>query len=143
MGLPEFLRARLDEREAVAAAAGGRRTTGYLWSETWPERHPGLIGDAHGDVVAWGEREFGKAVILTEHATHIALNDPAYVLVDVAAKRRIVDEFGDAGEWLPPNPDDDEPEYAYGHARALYDVIKLLAALHDGHPDFDPAWKVD
>lgn len=66
-----------------------------------------------------------------------------YLLADVAAKRRIVDEFGDAGEWLPFNREDDEPEYAYGRARALYDVLKLLAQSFADHPDFDPAWKVD
>jgi hypothetical protein len=108
--LVTFLRARLDEREAAAKAVEV--------PEDWTS--PRWFEDV--------DAEF------------IALNDPQFVLADVAAKRRIVDEFGDAGEWLPANRDDDEPEYAYGRARTLHDMIKLLAAPFAQHPDFDPAW---
>jgi hypothetical protein len=118
--LVTFLRARLDEREAAAKAAGG---------DSWvaePRTYGSYAVACDGEPVVYDEGAPTEA-----QATHIALNDPAYVLDDVAAKRRIVDEaeryspeleHGDNGEW------------------ALDMVLRLLAAPFVSHPDFDPAW---
>jgi hypothetical protein len=125
--LVAFVTARFDEIEAAAKAAGGDR---------WVAVDLAFIDDSNGRQVLRDE------YMAPGVQAHIALNNPGYVLADIAAKRRIVKEFGDAEKWLPANRDDDEPEYAYGHARALYDVIELLAAPFREHPDFDPAWTV-
>jgi hypothetical protein len=145
-----FVNARLDEREAAAKAAfpgPWRYNPDKQWHlpDDYPSRRNGeefvAAGplDAATCIAATGPADHPQSMA---DATFIALNDPQFVLADVAAKRRIVDEFGDAGEWLPAKRDDDEPEYAYGRARTLHEVIKLLAAPFASHPDYDPAWAV-
>lgn len=100
--LVTFLRARLDEREAAAKASEG------AWIPLGPDpldRRP--------------------------IARLMSMHDPAYVLADVAAKRRMVDlcahnlEFEDYG-WSVAGP-----------------ALKLLAAPFVQHPDFDPAWAAE
>lgn len=53
---------------------------------------------------------------------HIALNDPAYVLADIAAKRAIVE--------------------LHGTSVGMDAVLDLLAQPFAEHADFDPAWRV-
>jgi hypothetical protein len=120
--LVTFLRARLDEdeREATWAAeeAGGA---------VWTIRSIDVVLFDDTDRYVSGNAQ-------NEVRDHIARHDPARVLDDVAAKRRIVDEaeryspeleHGDNGEW------------------ALEMVLRLLAAPFAQHPDFDPAWSVE
>lgn len=65
-------------------------------------------------------------------AQHIALHDPAYVLADVAAKRRIARHIMVAVPVL----DLLEPDYA--HALGL--LLRELASPFAAHPDFNPEW---
>jgi hypothetical protein len=88
--LVTFLRARLDEREAAAKAAGG---------DTWvaEPRTPGSYAVAcDGEPVVYDE-----GAPTEEQAAHIALNDPVFVLADVAAKRRILSRHRRYGEVEP------------------------------------------
>src|SRR5690348_9322045 len=90
MELTEFLRARLDEDEATAQAA-----TAGPWS----------VAD-RGDVMVTGSEDaYGyphyvtcdfeglRASVDAEDADHIARWDPARVLAEVEARRRIVERF--------------------------------------------------
>jgi hypothetical protein len=61
--------------------------TGGRWHQPDPDRCPGRIEDANGAVVVYDEGSPTDA-----EAEHIALHDPARVLAEVVAKRRILDE---------------------------------------------------
>lgn len=109
--LTEFLTARLDEREAVAKAA-----TGAPWEEfngsilskaggltTVAETHNLEVTGIEGYTYPPDEQQLADA-------RHIAGNDPAFVLADIAAKRRIIEDCEDwtnAGQY---------PDYASGHS---------------------------
>lgn len=126
-----FVRARLDEREEAARAAGGQP-----W--VWLERGPA------GELVAptGGAMAVRIDAVTREHRKHIALNDPAYALADIAAKRRIVDEIVDQIKGMEERIDE---EWCAGDP-VNYDtstgLLRLLAAPFAGHPDYDPAWAV-
>jgi hypothetical protein len=160
--LVTFLRARLDERERVALDAastsqGTARMRGAY--STW------VVEDWHGDsddpqaLVSQGTDrspaalgQFTATPIPRRHGIHIALNDPAFVLADVAAKRRLLDlhepipscsagilqcrhcaDLCHSGSGLSC----DSPDAPYPCP-----TVRLLAASFAAHPDFDPAWAV-
>lgn len=123
-----FLRARLDEREAVALAAtpgpwefeGDDPTDDEVYTV-----HDGEHGDLVGNVVAFargGDRQQPNTV-------HIADNDPKFVLADVAAKRQILD-------FIEENPPCLDGGYAYTDP-----ILAMLALPHAGHPDYREDWK--
>lgn len=128
----EFLTARLDEDEAAAEAASY-----YVMRERWHaiEWYDGEFSadgrtvyvDIHG--LAGTPITHGGA-LRREDGEHIARHNPARVLAEVKAKRRMLElaiemikdeEFRAAGTTLMCN----------------------LAAPHDQHPDYDPAWRVE
>lgn len=138
LDIAAFLRARLDEREAVALAAtpgpweseGDDPTDDEVYTV-----HDGEHGDLVGNVVAFargGDRQQPNTV-------HIADNDPEFVLADVAAKRQIIDWCGEVvgdrdltrcGEFgaLKDDPD------ALAVTLAVQ-TLRLLALPYAGHPD--------
>lgn len=112
--LAAFLAARLDEDEAAAKAA--IRETAPQWA-----------ADGHWALYEHPE-EGMQQVCLNENfeddpITHIARHDPARVLREVEAKRRMLEEL-------------DLPYPGEEH------LLKLLAAVYRDHPDYDPAWAV-
>ncbi|MCC5574515.1 hypothetical protein IMZ11_02530 [Microtetraspora sp. AC03309] len=124
--LVEFLCARWDERERVAKAAiQGPWRTGeaaeHLIDEvvygTSPIRSTAIVQVANLEM-AWNKRE---------NAAHIVLNDPAYVLADIAAKRRMLDWIERTSAWAADNNlwtcDEAEP-------------LRLLAKPYQEHPDY-------
>lgn len=112
MTIREFLNARLDEDEALArAAAPGPWHTNAEADEV-------LAVD--GITVAEGFALSGPQIRATTQ--HIARHNPARVLAEIQAKRRIVE--------------------MYGQAVAIDTVLDHLAAVYDQHPDFDPARRV-
>lgn len=122
MTLVEFLRARLDEDERLALLAAG--PIGDHWQADGAmvfAKHP---TDAIVDYA-------GQA------AGHIARHDPARVLAEVEAKRRIVDlharehecvgsdggrTANDAGEWP-------------------CQTLRLHGLPYADHPDYDESWR--
>ncbi len=112
--LVEFLRARLDEDELAARDA-------IPDDDRWNSAM----------VAAW-ERD-------PVTATHIARWNPARVLAEVEAKRRIIDYCESAIEAGGIKPgstwNDDAAGAEVGEA-----VLHLMALLYAGHPDYDPAW---
>lgn len=126
MTLTEFLTARYDEREAVARRA-------YSQGEWRSGSTYGMFVsvEARSWTVVSGEWE-------RSDADHIALNDPAYVLADIAAKREIVELHSG-----------DEPLCGWSQdARTSHDeeppcdTLRLLALPYTDHPDYDEAWRV-
>jgi hypothetical protein len=136
MTLTEFLTARLDEDEAAAKDA---------LSERWHIDTEGNVRDESTLYVATGPWD---GPVDEADAAHIARHDPARVLREVEAKRKILDSYCaslGALEWLKsrqstrPIGETDIP----GTERELYilrPVIESLAAVWSYHPDYDPAW---
>lgn len=75
------LTAAVDETERVARAAC--HETNGEWNQPDPERHPGGVDDATGDIVVYDEGSPTQA-----QAAHIARHDPASVLRGCAADRK-------------------------------------------------------
>lgn len=155
--LTDFLLARLAEDEAVARAASGT---------TWVvEHHAGGLGSAQSE--AWAvdtnerrihlDRDIGSIAAVevaydrdydtpeggcerVADADHIARHDPARVLSEVEAKRRIVDacaqrirEDGDGQH--------DMLGVAWTATFAAEEVLPLLAQPYADHPDFRDEWR--
>jgi hypothetical protein len=122
-----FLGPRLDEHEAVARAAmhggDGRWTQGG-------HDEPGRIEDDRG-VVTYDEGSPSE-----EQAAHIALNDPALVLREIEAKRRVLARH----VLSPPSGDPELPwdniaDCQYdGEPWPCPDILDLALPYAD-HPD--------
>ena len=115
-----FLRTRLDEDEAVAKAAD---MPGVHPRGPWQRYDNGRIEDARGYTVAKARPESSE---------HIARWDPARVLAEVDAKRRILD-------WCERMAHVD----GYGGlmARDARMIRRLLAQPYAEHPDYRPEWR--
>lgn len=122
MTLVEFLTARLDEDQQFANRAGGQR-----WREIDEDgRTPDVVDGDRSSVI---DIE-GTGYLPRSSAAHIARHDPARVLAEVAAKRRIVAEYE-------------------AHVRAVGEglsvplgrVVRALAVVHAEHPDYREEWK--
>jgi hypothetical protein len=155
MNLVEFLTARLDEDEAIALGVsdGPRKPEGWV-AQQWP------YGTAPRD---WAvDCPFGAVVVdsaFRGSAEHIARHDPARVLAEVVAKRRILalhEPELDRVQWRR-----DETcyrcsrctgggrEYEQVHGVMLTELsvwpcltVMLLAVPYAAHPDYDPAWRL-
>lgn len=150
--LVAFLLARLDEDEAVARAAdstewtaatevGDHANYGVVTAaaaSTLQRLDDGSLLTSPGDeVVAFCGRDVGEL-----RARHVGRHDPARVLADVSAKRRIVRTVAPAVLAM----DEQISREWDGALRSLDDtadfLLRLLAVPYDTHPDFREAWKV-
>jgi Family of unknown function (DUF6221) len=177
--LVAFLAARLDEDEQWAIAAStdskGVTVTGQHWR--WEDAHSDKILtpdpvtqeflDEETDAslrsiehYPWGSIAGEGPAFLISHAQevqaaaggHIARHDPARVLREVDAKRKILAEHGDTvgSVWIPGHGHDnkfcmrcvdsdrDGDYYAEEPGPCL--TLRTLAAVWSGHPDYDPDW---
>jgi len=143
LDITAFLRARLDERERAARFV----LSDYAHHEAaWSVPSTGVV-----DI---GEGSIADETILTGDgplAEFIADNDPAFVLADVAAKRRLLAGHGPGrvvdesdGRWAS-DPDSWDPPWTKctGHEWAAYpcELLRLLALPYAGHPDYRKEWK--
>lgn len=117
MDLTEFLLARIAEDEGPARAAAESK------GAEWEIR---LLMDGHGLVGSPRGAEGMPVRMWPEVAYHVARWDPAHVLAECEAKRRIIT----AASW------DDEP-----WRRTRDYLLELLALPYADHPDFDEAWR--
>lgn len=127
--LIEFLRARLNEREQAA------RQCAEVFPSTWEVADRGWTATVRADepsfhvVTELDQSQVSESPStgwLGDHLWHIAYHEPARVLRDVEAKRRIVDAVdGLSGQWY------DEVEGR---------VLKLLASVYADHPDYREEW---
>lgn len=124
--LVAFLRARLDEDERVATSAPGPRWYLRENRDHMPVSYYLVADDATISVDGW---------IDPAARWHMLSHDPARVLREVEAKRRIVevcwadllDRGGGATEGLVDRP--------------TWDVLTALAAVYDQHPDYSEEWR--
>jgi len=128
--LTEFLLARIAEDKAEAKAAG------QVESSQWWVDGPAQVSGKHW-VYATGEKFERREV-----ADHIARHDPARVLAECEAKRRIVGWHGFGHEC----PDDGTvaglaPAGWYGESSDECPTLLALAMPYADHPDYDEAWK--
>jgi hypothetical protein len=120
MTLTEFLEARLAEDELLATSAV--EGVAADWHVLYDYRDI-KDGDGHYVVLADG------LYPTVGQAAHIARHNPARILRQCEAAREVIAEFLrlDAVGDLP--------------GRTVAEVVlKRLAAVHDDHSDFDPAW---
>jgi hypothetical protein len=139
MELVAFLQARLSEDEQAARAA-----TPGPWTVDAKEYPETIYAPGNVDVVAGG-RWGGEASVFnsTEDAVHIARHDPARVLREIAAKRRLL------ALYVEHERMDRETFEAEGeHARSLvslraayFDAVRFHAAVYCDHPDYDESWR--
>jgi hypothetical protein len=111
--LSEFLLARIAEDEAIAIA-----TRDYYDAMEWEAGEGSIAGPVDGP------SGYGVVII-----------DPARVLAECEAKRRIVEDCVAIIEGDPYEIDSDGPT----HARAM---LAALALPYADHPDFQEAWRV-
>jgi hypothetical protein len=87
---------------------------------------------ASSAVASWPMVANEAARLSADAGWHVLDHNPARVLAQCAAMRKIVEMFQTArpamGEW--------ESDYA----SAAYDAVRALASIWSDHPQFDPAW---
>jgi len=122
--LVQFLRARLDEDERIAQGH-------QQWSPSWHQDDcvNEIRDDENAGTVA--------TVYRLGDRTHIARHDPARVLAEVDAKRRIVDSYERATENRHAHLGDLASAGAF---LALHGAVKSLALPYADHPDYRPEW---
>jgi hypothetical protein len=141
-----FLRARLDEQEKIArraAALCGCHPPAAAWLFHGDENDGRItIRDDPHPVRHGLGRRWNRTHNDMFAAAHIALNDPAYVLADIAAKRRTIGLHAEphecvtwdiSGGWTCTG-------YFGGDDPCL--TLRHLALSDAAHPDFDPVWAV-
>jgi hypothetical protein len=128
--LVQFLRNRLSDDEQAAKAAASELGADWYYSDG------SVLARREDDMVATGSQSFMER----ERGEHIARHDPARVLREVDAKRRILndvlptmqaDELRIAGEWgVGSDP----------VREASDDLLSLLAPPYADHPDYRSEW---
>ncbi|WP_328962959.1 DUF6221 family protein [Streptomyces virginiae] len=136
--LVQFLRARLDEDETTARESGGRwmvlPVTGWVHTAPWPSdewKPPGV--DHHVATVP-----------LDGDRAHIVRHDPARVLAEVDAKRRMIDNFEMAihAAETPPRPHVDMLVVFETSAASWRTALRLLALSYSDHPGYREEWRL-
>ncbi|MEV1289518.1 DUF6221 family protein [Micromonospora sp. NPDC049679] len=122
-GLLLFLRARLDEDEFIARAAGGPSGRYVIWDvDPWYDGS----GDrcdlrVRGSGVLSGPTGMAAAVV-----EHVARHDPVRVLREVRAKRAILELIEQHGTGVVPRGES---------------ILRQLALPYTDHPDFRRDWQ--
>lgn len=151
--LVAFIEARLraEEAEALAATPGPWR---YNPGKQWFTIEDKAVRDAAARAGAQGEEFVGAGpldatigVAATGPADHpqsmadarlIARHDPARVLRDVAAKRRLLEEYREAQAYYTANR-----SAPAGEVQGLWTAVQLLAQPYSDHPGFQPEWLIE
>lgn len=140
MTLTDFLLARIAEDEAAAKACA------YSDSMHWTA-NVGYLSDVEGLYIGNHQSE-DYSNMNDEAAVHVARWDPARVLAECAAKRRIVRMYEDAVQQLASakafDPHVAGLDMVIGLATTASHVaemaLKIAALPYADHPDFDAAW---
>jgi hypothetical protein len=120
--LVAFVRARLDEEEQRADAAGG---------DSWrtPPDLPGEVHDRTG-AIAFSVQTQG-------FDQHIARQDPARTRRRIATHRVVLDEYAQVAALDTDTPARD---FASGRAVGLGFAVRQMAADHPNHPEYRAIW---
>jgi hypothetical protein len=144
MDLVDFINARLDEDEQAARAVVSSherepRLVPCVAAADWSHRYDSddyggtEVADGAGHVIVPMSYESGAL-----QRIHIARHDPARVLAEVDAKRRIIAEHQASAEFM------NRPENRHipaGETHGLYTALKMLALPYDQHPDYQEQWR--
>lgn len=143
-----FVRAALDEDERVAREAPGPAWCRAIERDGEPGRWRGIkaelvtLPDPHpGDSLSVGA--VGATVARCDgrrEAEHIARWDPARVLAEVEAKRRVLDRYEDA---RARQQDPDYSQLAADEQVSEYEdwIIPALAQPYAGRPGWQEEWR--
>lgn len=123
--LAAFLTERLDEDEQLARTAD---------AEPFPDK-----GFQRGTHIAYGLQSTGIGL---EYQGFALVWDPARVLAEITAKRRILEDYRIVIAKRDGEPDKLKATAFDLVAKSLRMVLCRLAAVHEGHEDFDPTWSV-
>ncbi|MFG1851746.1 DUF6221 family protein [Actinomadura geliboluensis] len=123
MDLVEFLRARLARDEQIARDCA---------SAPWKATPSGTV-DTDADDPAFVAKAENDA-----YAEHIARHHPARTLAEVAARRRIVDDFEKNAWILGQGHRTSESEAAQAVRES---VLRLLALPYATHPAYQEEWR--
>jgi len=138
MDITEFLTACLEEEAAMARAAAAFYDDADQDGVSW-EGHAGT--DLNGYTRFWIAPHLG-AVNDVASGLHINRHDPAHVLREVAAKRRVLERHHD---------DDGDGCYGCGFGndeeRMVKDVndcpeLRDMASIYDDRPGYKEEWKL-
>jgi hypothetical protein len=129
--LVEWLRQQITEDEQVALDAGGSRWKRELYDYVVEATDNGFI------VCGEGRPSGGRA-------DHIARHDPARVLREVAAKRKMLElhEYATAA-WALGRDKLNPPTVHLGASTMTKAVLRVLAEIYEDRPGFNPAWRID
>lgn len=128
--LVAFLRARLDEDEAVALAVSNGPHSPETWTaKSYKEGARNWRVDGQVSVVVDGA--FGP------DAAHIARHDPARILAEIEGKRQIIREWEDAKATAEADRTDVSARVAM---LAFGIALRAVAAPCTAHPDYKPEW---
>ena len=123
--LTKFILARFAEDEAVAEDA---QSTGDGW---WHD----------GDGEVWSHAQLVSHPTMIGHAVHIARHDPARVLAECEAKRRIVEHATSWDATLRETPEGWTEATATAYRMAMHWTLAALALPYADHPAFQEEWR--
>lgn len=129
--LISWLRDQIDDDERAARSAGG---------DKWIASGLAFVDDSSGHAVVSTERMDSGV------QAHIARHNPARVLAEVEAKRRILDKWQDPAtvERFPDGVHDgrdwDEREAQVSRARTIDRLVRLLALPYADRPGYQSEW---
>lgn len=125
-----FMKARLDEDEAIATAAAQFGTDGFSGRPQWINQY-GMVVDATDS--DWAIVDLGGTAVSGEPVyAHIARHDPARTLREVAADRALLAEYDELANGLSA--------YMY-MAGALEGIIRYRVTVWSDHPDYRDEWR--
>jgi hypothetical protein len=129
MTLVEFLLARIADDAGIAESVS-------------PPPWHAVDADDEAYIIS---QDFGEQVAVTDHLNvdHIMQWDPARVLAECEAKRRLITEVHCAHPFGHPD-NCNSCSYYSEHEVALEEcpTLRLLAQPFSDHPDYDKAWAV-
>ncbi|KPI31362.1 hypothetical protein OV320_2578 [Actinobacteria bacterium OV320] len=145
--LVQFLSDRLDEDEQISRKAGSRQPRGDQWE----------FADMH---VRAGDGAPVTRHTWVDEGAHIARHDPSRVLAQVDIDRELLGEYervsrayaahrqeadrlteSAADDTVRRNAHRREADYLPAMLHILERWAKRKAAVHDGHPDYNEAWR--
>jgi hypothetical protein len=140
--LVQWLRDQLDEDEQVA-----REATPGPWRNAPTPRHRVTASGRSEEAVFASPPDVGATVVATTgeaverrhlvDAEHIARHDPARVLREIDAKRKLLAAYAE----VAANDVDESYEYAYGWANGLGHAVRLLAEAYADRPGYREEWR--
>lgn len=135
--LVAFLRARLDEDEAAVLAIPADERDWEVPAPPFDDRIFASVGTRGCHSVAT-DAEWGPCA--DYDIAHIMRHRPERVLRDVAAKRRIVENYVKVCGYGHGGYTTRDEAYVLAEG-ALATTLAILAAVYEDHPDYQAAWK--